>query len=257
MTELRFGWLSESRRAALRSLIAGEVLQWSRDWCIGHSVAQVDVRAADPWDGGVAKERLRGVDGAAGTLAFLLEESTERSWGTHLSALPPADESALAASLGAESLQDLAARLLRRAGVRDPLELSDLTPARALSAECFGAYAATIEVADVAWNVALDRRLADRLVPPEPSKPVLLAARDAAVGNTAVSVSAVMTFGSVSLAAITGLRVGEILVGDRELHQPVEVRVGTRGAIAIGSLKQQAKKRAITLTGPHTKESHP
>jgi hypothetical protein len=126
-----------------------------------------------------------------------------------------------------------------------------------LSAECFGAYAATIEVADVAWNVALDRRLADRLVPPEPSKPVLLAARDAAVGNTAVSVSAVMTFGSVSLAAITGLRVGEILVGDRELHQPVEVRVGTRGAIAIGSLKQQAKKRAITLTGPHTKESHP
>jgi Type III flagellar switch regulator (C-ring) FliN C-term len=246
MIELRFGWLGESRRAALRALIAGEVLQWSRDWCVGHSAARVDVRAADSLPE-VADVRLRGVDGQVGTLAFELQVGTEASWGMHLAALSVADESGMANSLGAESLEDLATRLLRRAGVRETVKLGDVSCARALSSECFGAYAATIEVADMAWNIVLDRRLADRLVPPEQTSASPLASRDAAMGNTSVPVSAVMTFGTVSLSAISGLRVGEILVGDRELHQPVEIRVGTRGAIATGTLKQQARKRAITL----------
>jgi hypothetical protein len=254
MTELRYGWLSESRRVVLRSLISGEVLQWSRDWCIGQSAAQVDVRASELFADDGQETCWRGWDSASGAMTFLLSADTEVSWGRYMAALSDGDDSGLAASLGAESLQDLSGRLLQRAGIRETIELVDLSPGRALLAEGFGAYAVTIEVGEVSWHMLVDRRLADRLAPPEKAKSIPLASRDLAVGNTKVPVSAVMAFGSVSLSAITGLRVGEILVGDSELDRPVEIRVGQRGSIAAGSLKQQAQKRAITLTGLYTKE---
>lgn len=252
MTELRYGWLSESRRAALRALVADEVVHWSRDWCIRHAAAQIDVRSADIDANLGISCILRGYQGLFGQLALTLVEQSEQRWGRQLADITEGTDSALAAKIGSESLEDLIDRLLQRAGTREPYQLAELTADEALTGERFGAYALTIEVAGESWGLLMDRSFADRLAPPVVVPPAKLTSRHSAIGSAHATVDAVMTFGSISIASLAGLRVGEVLVGDRGLHEPVQVRVGSHGIIAVGFLQQWKGQLAVTLDGSST-----
>ncbi|RDI99312.1 hypothetical protein DVT68_00135 [Dyella solisilvae] len=254
MAELRYGWLSESRRAALRALVAGEVVHWSQDWCIRHVAAQIDVQPADMDAIFGVDHVLRGCQGLVGKLALVMEEQSEQRWGKQLADITEGADSAMTARIGHESFVDLVDRLLLRAGAREPVALAELAADATLTSERFGAYALTIEVGGETWGMLMDRGLADRLAPAATIAPAKLVSRQAAIGSAYATVDAVMAFGSISIAGLAGLRVGEVLVGDRGLDESVQVRVGPHGTVATGFLQRREEQLAVTFDGTSREE---
>ena len=65
-----------------------------------------------------------------------------------------------------------------------------------------------------------------------------------------LALSAILDFGEVSLAFLSDLRVGEVLVSDLDLHAPLTVQVEGHGDIAAARLHRRQDRRAVVLHAP-------
>lgn len=251
MSDIRFGWIGETRRTTLRSLIAAEVADWSRDWWIHHASAEVEVQSKSSSHDVGPRESLPWVsDSELGSMAFHLGGREMDALGRHLAGAVADDDAAWAQRIGQDALEDLLARIHKRAGLSKPVRLSKTHATTSLEHARLGAFAAMIALGSLKLGLALDRQLADRLVPPHiTARGANLVSRHEALASAPLQIQAVLDFGAVSLTHLSDLRVGEIVVGDRGLDEALEIHVEGRGSIATGYLRRAGSQRAVVLDG--------
>ena len=248
-SEIRFGWLGEARRAALRTSIAAEVMDWSRAWWMHHAPGEVDVRSIEP-DSLYSRAVMPLVSANdAGVLVLHLNGKSTDAIGRHLAGAASDEDAGLAQRIGQDALEDLVLRLRRKAGAMKIAALCpDVTPL-ALEDARLGAYAVALSLGRMELGLVIDRRLADCLAPSSAIKSVSLVPRQAAIGHAALTVTAVMNFGSINLSQLSDLCVGEVLVGDRRLEDTLHIHVDGHIAVANGHLRRQGTKRAVMFDG--------
>lgn len=257
MNAVRFAWLGATRREALCSLVATEITEWSRDWWIQHVDTDVDVHLVDH-HGFVTKDHSPYVSkGASGSLALFMGGRRVEGLGHHLAGTVNEDAAGWARQIGEGALQDLSARIFRRAGVNSFEDLRQERASNALGDAELGSCILAIALGRIAFNLAVDRVIADRLVPPQATtiRPALIS-RHAALGNVPARMEVVMDFGSVNLTQLADLRVGEVLIGDLGLEAPLAVRIEGCEVVAMGHLRRAGGKRSVMLDGLTTKEEN-
>lgn len=249
MSAIPFGWLGESRRAALRSLIANEVMEWSRDWWIYHAAGEVEVSPVDQDEAGTHHALPYMAVNPSGSLAMRLGGKELDAIGRHLAGAVDSADAGWAQRIGVEALEALSARLFRRAGVASAPRLSESVESPDLERSYFGAMHTRIVLGRLSWGLTIDRQLADRLAPPRVIQGTALTSRAAALDHAGVHVRAILDFGSVNLTGLSDLTVGEILVGERGLHDILQLHVEGHGVVAGGFLKRRGTQRAVMLDG--------
>jgi len=253
---LRFSWLGESRREALRTLVGTEVSEWSREWWIDHALADIDASPVDHRSFVIRGAAPYVSTGESGSLALFLGGRGAAAVGRHLAGVVDEEDAGWAQRIGEDALEDLAARIFRRAGIADSPRLRQSASSSELARPELGSCILAIAVGRLGLNLALGRPLIDRLVPPQAAVKAGLASRRAALGGIPLRLDAVMDFGSVNLAQLTDLRVGEVLVGDTELGEPLSMRIEGGVAAASGYLRRTGAKRAVMLDGLHPQEEY-
>jgi len=252
--DVRFGWLGESRRTALLALLAGVVDDWARDWWVGAAEGVVEVHA-DGLDGSHEKRNLpwmASTDG--GALAIHAGGKDVDAIGRLLAnANTTTDADAeLAQRAGEDAMADLAARIQRRAGIGKATQLIRDNAPLSVEHARLGAFRVIAMIGRLQLTLAIDRGMADRLAPPAATaREPALVPRQAAIHTAPLKLQAVMDFGSVDLAHLSDLSVGEVLVGDRKLDEPLQIHVQGHGAVATGYLRRSGEQRAIVLDGIH------
>jgi hypothetical protein len=247
--EIRFGWLGEARRAALRTSIAAEVMDWSRAWWMHHAPGEIDVRSIEP-DSLYSRAAMPLVSANdAGVLVLHLNGKATEAIGRHLAGAASDEDAGLAERIGQDALDDLVLRIRRKAGAMKIAALCPDVAPLALEHARVGAYAVVLLLGRMELGLVIDRRLADGLAPPSAVKGLNLLPRPAAIGHAELTVTAVMNFGSIDLAHLSDLCVGEVLVGDRKLEDTLHIYVDGHIAVANGHLRRQGTKRAVMFDG--------
>lgn len=245
---MRFGWLGESRRAALHGLLAGLVDDWVRQWWIGPADVAVEVHINE---GDQDKRPLPWICASdAGTLAIYTAGKEADAIGRLLAGAGVSTDADmdLVHRLGEEAVLDLASRVQRRAGASKPAKPSKEPPPLSVEHARLGAFRVAATIGRLSLELAIDRQLADRLAPPAAvAKAPALVHRQAAIQQARLKVTAVLDFGSVNLAHLSDLSIGEVLVGDRRLDEPLQVQLQGHGAIAAGFLRRSGEQRAVML----------
>jgi hypothetical protein len=253
--EIRFGWIGETRRRALHTLLASIVDEWASDWWVDSASGAVDVHAADLES--VQEKRNSPWLSTTETslLALFLGAKDFDSFGRYLVGTTSDSDFELAQRIGEDALTDLAARIQRRAGLVKVSSLSrDVAPIGVAHAR-LGAFCVAVAMGRLKFEIAIDRRLADRLVPPTSPKTMGLVSRQSAVQQAPLRVVAMMDFGSVDLAHLSDLCVGEVLVGDRKLDEALQIHLEGYGAVVRGYLRRIGVQRAVVLDGVSQQET--
>ncbi len=268
MAEFRFGWLGQTRRQSLQALLHAEAQQWLRAWALRTAVeievreiadadqagsGRADVDQNDTGHAVAASRTMMLWSDAGGRLALVVDEALGKRLGCRLADVSEGDGEP-ATALGREALRELATRLWRKADAPQPLaqehEVENLPWAES---RC-GGWSAVIAFGDLSWQISLDRRLADRLSPPAASRSPALTSRQAALAGTRLRLSATLDFGSISLSGLSDLRVGEILLGDCSLDQPVSLGTAGHPDLALAQLRRSENHYAVVLDG-HPKQA--
>lgn len=257
MNALRLAWLGDTRRKALCALIGTEVAEWSRDWWIRHADTELDMHLVDH-HGFVTKDHAPHVFQAdSGSLAFFMGGRGSEGLGFHLADVANGEDPGWARRIGEDAMADLAARILRRAGVNDRPRPQQHQASDALARSELGSCILAIGIGQFGFNLALDRVMADRLAPSGGTVArTALTTRHSALANVPARVDAMMDFGAVSLTQLADLRIGEILVGDLGLEEPLKVCIAGRDTVARAYLRRVGEKRAVVLDGFNSQEEY-
>lgn len=253
--DIRFGWIGETRRIALHTLLAALVNEWAGDWWIDATNGAIEVYAAD-LEQGQEKRNSPWLSATDVSLLALYPGSKDfDSFGRYLVGTSSDSDVELAQRIGEDALTDLAMRIQRRAGLVKINRLSrDVAPISVVHAR-LGAFGVAVAMGRLKFEIAIDRRLADRLVPPASPKTTGLVSRQAAVQKAPLRVVAMMDFGSVDLAHLSDLCVGEVLIGDRKLDEALHIHLEGYGAVATGYLRRNGEQRAVVLDGVSQQET--
>ncbi|MFK2902137.1 hypothetical protein ISP15_17510 [Dyella jejuensis] len=236
------------------TLLAAQLEEWVREWWISAADHVPGVRAIEQ----DAVQERRGLSLLSlhemGSLVIHLGAKDFDAIGRFLAGITNDADFELSQRIGEEAIADLAARIQRRAG------FSKITPPAkgvaplTLTHARLGAFGVTAIFGRLQLELAIDRRMADRLAPPAAASSVNLAPRHMAIEQAPLKVLALMDFGSVDLAHLADLSVGEILVGDRKLNEALELHLQGHGAIATGYLRRTGEQRAVMLDGVNQQE---
>ncbi|MES2311595.1 MAG: hypothetical protein V4566_04790 [Pseudomonadota bacterium] len=256
MKDVRFGWLGESRRVALLSLISGEVAEWSQEWWIDHASAEVDVHWIEHRRFTTQGSMPFASIGPSGSLAMFLGSKGLDGIGRYLAGTVDEEEGGWAQRIGEEALEDLAARVYRRAGMAKPAPLSAHAAPPDVERADLGSGVVAVVLGRLEWALAMDRQLVDRLVSPRAVQRTGLASRQSALNGVALRVEARIDFGSINLTHLSDLRVGEVLVGDRSLEEALQLHVEGHGVVANGYLRRSGTQRAVMLDGVNSQGKH-
>ncbi|MEO7065592.1 MAG: hypothetical protein ABI114_01675 [Rhodanobacter sp.] len=253
---VRFGWVSESRREALRALVFDAVLEWSSEWWIHHVATDVCVRSIEHRSF-VGKGSTSYISTSeSGLLAIFMEGNRTGGLGRHLAGADGGDDAGWAERIGQEALEDLSMRVFRLAGAVQFPRLHHATLSPGLDRADLGTCAMAVSLGQLALSLLIDRQLVDRTVAPKAAKAMSLTTRRSALDDVPLRINAVMNFGSVKLTQLSDLRAGEVLIGDCGLEEALQICVEGRGAIANAYLRRSGTKRAVMLGGIHPQEEH-
>lgn len=249
MSEIPFGWLGESRRSALRALIANEVTEWSSDWWMHHDVDDVEVSSIGQEDMVTSHALPYTSVSPSGSLAMRFGGKDMDAIGRHLAGAVDGADAGWAQRIGEEALEALTVRLFRRAGVAHAPRLSESIESPDLECDYFGAMHSRIVLGRLSWGLTIDRRLADRLAPARVTQGTALTSRATAINRAGVRIRAILDFGLVNLTDLSDLSVGEILVSERGLQDSLQLHLEGHGLVAGGYLKRRGTRRAVMLDG--------
>lgn len=258
MKDLRFGWLGETRRAALHTLLATQVTDWAREWWIGAAEGLVEVTPAEKASAHDKRNLPLLSMHEAGSLALYLGTRDFDAIGRFLVGTSSDADSELAHRVGEEAMADLAARIQRRAGLNKAEPFARVAVPLSLEHARLGAFFVTLSIGRLQMELVIDRQMADRLAPPSVAGNANLVSRQSAIQHAPLRVVAMMDFGSVDLAHLSDLSVGEILIGDRKLDEALQIHLEGHGVVATGYLRRLGEQRAVMLDGvkPQEKSSH-
>lgn len=256
MNAVRFGWLGKSRCEALTEILAREVRQWSKEWWVHDMPSEVDVRWVDPAGADSLNNSTMPLVSSeqSGAIAIFLEGKDLAAIGRHLVGATETEETGWAKRIGEEALNDLVLRMYRRAGNMVPPQLSETSVTPEMERADLGNSMWSVVIGRLKWRMVIDRSLAARLVPIVAQANPPLVPRKTAIEHQPVRVHAVIKFGSINLTHLSDLRVGEILVGDGRLDEPVHIQVEGQGAVAQGCLRSFGTRRAVVLGIDNAKE---
>jgi hypothetical protein len=257
MDELRFGWIGDTRRAALFKQLSALIEDWALDWWVGASHGTAELSVVDD---GLDRASWQGVlvsGSDVGAVAVYLGGRTFEAVGRHLAATTSDEDVELAARMGESAIAKLVAAIHRRAGVAAAEAPARIALPLALSDGRFGAFGVEIKLGRLQWIVLIDRGIGERLVPPNAQPLSSLHRRDAVLTDASVRIKAVMSLGSVDLASLSGLAVGELLIGDCRLDDPLQLHIEGKGAVATGFMRRLGTHRAIVIDGALSQENLP
>ena len=247
MDALRFGWMGDTRREALFAQMSGLIEDWAHDWWMGASQGTVELTVADDTQDRSSWQGVLVSGSSVGTAAVYLGGRTFDAVGRHLAATTSDDDIELAARLGEKAITDLVSAIHRRAGAPTAGALTRAALPLALSHARFGGFGVEIRLGRLQWIVLVDRGLGERMVPPASQPSLALHHRDTVLTDASVGIKAVMSLGSVDLASLSGLAVGEVLIGDCRLDEPLRVHVEGKGAVATAFMRRLGTYRAIVI----------
>jgi len=246
MEDIRFGWIGEARRTALRSMVAAEVALWSRAWWFQHSSTFIDVQACDFSDStDEAHALISTADG--GLLAFHTDQVGTQALGCHLLGLAADEGIDWSQRIGLAALQDFVTRIHQRAEITEAPTLEAARVPRSLGDARFGSYHLCISLGSLNLYMSCSRRLVDLLVPERNVEFRSLSQRRGAVSSVRVTLEGLLNFGSVNLAQLSDLKVGEILVGDHELSGAISIVLDGRDEVASGLLRRTGSQRVLVM----------
>jgi hypothetical protein len=252
--DIQFGWISESRRSVLQGLLANLVDDWAREWWLDYANGQVTVVAVEE----PAHSSRRGLpllsSDDAGAIAIQLSTRDVDGVGRHLASTASDEGQLLAQRIGEEALANLVLRIRQRAGSGKAPVLSKAAMPMGLEHARLGAFAVAATLGRLSMELVIDRHIADRLAPPVAAAPRQLAPRHQALQQAPLRVVAMMDFGAMDLAQLSDLSVGEVLVGDRRLDEPLRIHLEGYGAVATAFLRRLDEQRAVVLDGVHAEE---
>jgi|SRR6185437_7051538 len=254
--EIRFGWIGASRRSALRVLLADLVNEWAKAWWLASRIDDVDISDATTAPEYAKRGTPLVVSSEEGAVVMDLGDISIGTIGRCLAATMDDQGGGLARRIGEEALSDLAIRIQRRAGCRKPLGLAPAEAPMSVKDPRLGAFAFDMSLGSLSWRVALDRRIVDRLVVPGRERGVPLSARRDALERVSVNVRAAMNFGSMDLAHLADLCVGEVLVGEHKLEDALQIHLEGQGVVAMGYLRRLGGQRAVMLGGANAQDRH-
>jgi hypothetical protein len=254
--DVRFGWLGGTRRAALLALLSAQVTDWAREWWIDAADGAIDVRPPEHDDAHDKRNLPLLSTHEAGSLAIYMGAKDFDAIGRFLAGTTADADFELAQHVGEEALTDLATRIQRRTGLNKASPLRRQAPELGLEHTRLGAFCLALSIGRLQLELVIDRQMADRLAPPVVAGHANLVARQSAIRHAPLRVVAMMDFGSVDLAHLSDLSVGEILLGDRKLDEALQLHLEGHGPVATGYLRRQGQQRAVMLDGSKQQEKN-
>jgi hypothetical protein len=149
--------------------------------------------------------------------------------------------------VGRKAIADFVERLAKRIGCK-AIGPKSVDPHEGMYQAKWGGYMATVSLGAHHFSLAMDRKLADLLVPSRHSGLPALTPRTQAIAGAHVSLEVFLPFGTTALSNLDDLKVGEVLVADAPLNAPMEVRLDGTEIIALAVLGQSGHSHTVTLT---------
>jgi hypothetical protein len=253
MTNVRFGWLGAARRQSIAARLDAVLGPWLADWCTRSALAAPHVQSAAEWPHEANLAAANSFRSLIGECAFHLPHHSKAAFGRWLMDLQEEDGAGVAEALAAEALADLAQRIHAQAGATDVTSMREIEGESA--ADVFRAWAgamhAPLQFGRLEVDLLLDRNLCSRLAPVSTVERPALAARGHAIAGAKVPVEATLEFGLASLADLSNLQVGELIVSDTPLSTAADLRSIAGRRMASGQLSRAEGHLALRLQTTH------
>jgi flagellar motor switch/type III secretory pathway protein FliN len=249
MEAIRFGWLGDSRRAAVVSRLEDVAAGWAADWLIGYAKGEQGIEPLAEWSLEAGASMPFVSRSESGLVAAYLRGRSPASLGRHLAAVVTDEEGGVAQDIGESALNDLATRIHRLAGAaaNDAMHSAALSVAETRASS--GVFQASLSLGRMSLDILLDRDICARLVPPTKQALPRMVRRETAVDRASVRLVASLDFGEVNLSELANLRVGEVLMSDRLLEDTLDIFVEGKGRVAQARLRRAGTHRAVTFGG--------
>lgn len=225
----RYAWLGTTRKGKVRDIVSSRLEAWLRDWCLQHETSETAITTFDPASCPVEECATWMVEAAGGQLLVAMDRGRLGSFGGRLVLADAEQSDGMAAELACTALQDLLARLAEAADLSRPLPVAQdgAWPDSILHPQ-WGGLRWQISFDGFEWMIGMDRAAVDALCPARTGKSGALSSRMESLDPLPVTLSAVLDFGSVNARDLAGLRVGEVLVSEHGVGQPIALRVGSK-----------------------------
>jgi hypothetical protein len=249
----RYAWLGETRKRALGEVVSSCFDAWLPDWCLQHDTSEATIAEIPLVSCQADKHVVWTAEVAGGHLLALLDRNRLEAFGGRLVLADAEKGDAMAIELASAAMQDLIGRLVARAdpACASPVSRTEVWPT-SIRPE-WGGLGFQITFEGFALLVGMDRPVADLLCPERAGNPGVLSNRAESLGSLTVGLTAVLDFGAVNARDLAGLRVGEVLVGERSIAQPVALRAGPRH-VFDASIARIDGQFAVVAVAPPTGE---
>jgi hypothetical protein len=244
MSATTLRWVSEDRRKKALENLTSRVAAWSGRWSL--TPAPLDPQL-------VALEELQAsvqpYSGEHGVVVLQVEGGSVSDLGGTLADAPPTGSKGLSQAIGERALDDLLSTLAGK-------PRTDITPAALL--ERTGALAIRLNLSDrLRLLVGLHGDLVESYAPSVRKKPAVRLVRGAdAARESTVNGRFVLDLGQVPLSDLDGLQLGDVLVGQSALDQPIRFESAGRASPLHFRLTRIAEARAgLVVPEPTVLES--
>jgi len=225
----RYAWLGATRKRAVRDIASSCFDAWLRDWCLQHEASETSFEETSlislPHD----EYATWAVEAGDGHLLAALPRGRIDDFGGRLASADAGSSDGVAAELASFAMRDLLVRLAARARHlrASPITWKDAWPGTILE-PVWGGLGLRISFDGFDLVLGMDRAVIDLMCPERVRVTDELPGRSESLAQLPVMLSAVLDFGSVNASDIADLRVGEVLMSERTIGDPVALRAGDR-----------------------------
>lgn len=252
----RYSWLGTTRKKAVCDITSSCFDAWLRDWCLQHDVAEASIASA-PLAASCQPEEYAtwAVETTGGYLLTAFDQKLLDAFGSRLALADAEQSDGMAGELARAALPDLLVRLAARAGHHHatPVPWNDAWPDSILRPE-WGGLGLRVSFDGFELMVGMDRTVIDAMCPAKIMATGTLSNRAESLGSLPVMLSAVLDFGSVNARDLAGLEVGEVLVSERMIGEPIALRTNHRD-LFNASLARSDGQFAIVAAALPTREN--
>lgn len=228
----RYAWLGVSRRRQVRDIVSACLETWLQDWSIRRGAITPELDEIPDAAGMPLEAEILQLRGEEGCLAIAIDRGALGMLGSELASTSISDRSGVTAEIGYLAVRDLLVSLAARAGeaCAEVIAHEEPWPDSAIRPE-LGALRLLVKFKSLEFQIALSRIWVERLCPaPVHTSPasIPLSTREISMMPTRVRLTAVLDFGAVDALELAGLTVDDVLVSERRLGHPVDVRAGEK-----------------------------
>lgn len=245
----RFGWIGKSRSEAVRENLAATCKRWILEWVVGNGIGMGHVDLMPQrfvTTGGALFEVSHG--NARALLA--LDGMRLEDLAVQLTAMDKdAGADPFAAGLAHAALSNLGAQILRaESGGALEAEILETWPAQKSYASSLGAVWFRVDLGGIGMVVAVNRTAVDRMRPAHAADFKPLIKREKGVDGSRVALDMVLPMGTATVSDMSDLAVGDVLISERTLDEPIDIRVaGTGSPIAKAELARRGKRLHVAV----------